>query len=109
MELDDETPIQHFVTLNDKNGCTSTFHVRLKPGCTHSVITHLDRDAMHDQLIEFISQQWILHSNDEFHNNTRHGHPTTLNNNGHDRINPPSNHPWTKHHRNPGPGLSNPF
>jgi hypothetical protein len=42
LELDDETPIQHFVTLNDKNGHTSTFHVRLKPGCTHSVITHLD-------------------------------------------------------------------
>jgi hypothetical protein len=93
LDLDDKTPIQHFATLNDKNGHTSTFHVGLKPGCAHGVITHLDRDAMHNQLIELITQQWIPHTNDEFHNNTRHGRPATLDNNGHDRINPPSNHP----------------
>ena len=95
-ELNDWTPIQHFTTSNDKHGHTSTSHVRLEPECTHNDMIHcLNRDAMHNKLIEFTAQQQTLHSNDQFGLNTSHGHPTTLTVN--QCIKPPSKNPRTKH------------
>ena len=85
--------------MNDKAGYTSTFHIRLKPECTHPANNQIDRDAMHDQVVELVGQQWILHSNHEFHANSRSGLYTTLDNNRNEQANPPSNNLWTKYCR----------